>query len=84
MGHFLDDCDFGNQWEPPACGTTRIKNPKTLKRWMDLGWYQKKLDDGYIFAKGCGRFRTEVCTCSACKPNSKPELKALLDEYHSK
>jgi hypothetical protein len=40
------------------CGTIRISNPKTLQSWIDRGWYQKGLSEGYIFV-GCGRFKTE-------------------------
>jgi hypothetical protein len=49
------------------CGTIRISNPKTLQSWIDRGWYQKSLSEGYIFNVGCGRFKTEKCTCSACR-----------------
>jgi hypothetical protein len=55
------------QWAAPDCGTLRISNPNTLQRWIDDGRYQQQLDDGYIFAPYCGRFRTEQCTCSACR-----------------
>jgi hypothetical protein len=41
------------------CGTIRISNPKTLQSWIDRGWYQKSLSEGYIFNVGCGRFKTE-------------------------
>jgi hypothetical protein len=71
------------QWTSPDCGTLRISNPNTLQRWIDLGWYQKQLDEGYIFAPYCGRFRTEPCTCSACR-NKRPnrdELIKLINNY---
>lgn len=48
-------------------GTLRITNPKTLQRWKDNGQYQKLIDSGYIFADGCGRFKTEICYCCKCK-----------------
>ncbi len=49
------------------CGTLRIKNPKTLRKWKNNGKYKALIDAGYIYAKGCGRFRLEVCTCSRCR-----------------
>ena len=48
-------------------GTLRITNPKTLERWKETGKYQELIDRGYIYASGCGRFRTEICTCSKCR-----------------
>lgn len=48
-------------------GSIRITNPKTLQSWKDKGWFQQELDKGYIFAEGCGRFKTEPCTCSKCR-----------------
>jgi len=48
-------------------GSLRITNPDTLLQWKSDGRYQKLIDKGYIYAKGCGRFRTEVCTCSKCR-----------------
>jgi len=50
-------------------GILRITNPKTLQRWKDNGKYQELIDDGYIYSEGCGRFRTEICTCSKCRKN---------------
>jgi hypothetical protein len=52
-------------------GTLRITNPKTIQAWKDRGWWQAKLDEGWIYAEGCGRFKTEVCTCSACRRKEK-------------
>jgi hypothetical protein len=52
-------------------GTLRITNPKTLERWKQNGAYQKQIDDGFIFAEGCGRFKTEVCTCAKCRRKNK-------------
>lgn len=61
------------------CGSIRIKNPKTLQRWIDKGWYQKEIDDGYAFAPACGRFRVGKCDCSKCKRhNSGHMLKEVL------
>jgi hypothetical protein len=67
------------QWTSPACGSIRIKNPKTLQAWIDKGWYQREINDGYIFAPNCGRFRTEKCQCSKCKKvNGGKVLKDVL------
>jgi hypothetical protein len=41
----------------------RISNPKTLQSWIGAG-IKKSLSEGYIFNVGCGRFKTEKCTCS--------------------
>jgi hypothetical protein len=60
-------------------GSIRIKNAKTLQKWINKGWYQKQIDLGYTFYPGCGRFRTEKCECRKCrKPNSGNELKEVL------
>jgi hypothetical protein len=48
-------------------GVLRITNPRTLHHWKDTGKYQALIDEGYIYAKGCGRFRLEECKCSKCK-----------------
>lgn len=48
-------------------GTLKITNPKTLQRWKDNGEFQKLINEGYIFADGCGRFRKEICTCTKCR-----------------
>lgn len=48
-------------------GTLRITNPITLQKWKDNGEYQKLIDEGYIYASGCGRFKKEVCNCTKCK-----------------
>lgn len=48
-------------------GTLKIKNPATIARWKENGEWQKLLDQGYIYAKGCGRFRMEECVCNKCK-----------------
>jgi len=50
-------------------GTLRIKNPKTLQKWIDTGKYQKLLDEGWVFNIGCSRFRIKPCTCSKCRAN---------------
>lgn len=64
-------------------GTLRIKNPKTLQKWIDRGWYQRELDAGYIFNVGCGRFKSEKCTCSMCRRKRRPQLQEVLDKYHN-
>ena len=48
-------------------GILRITNPKTLKKWKENGKFQELIDEGYIYAKGCGRFRKEKCTCYECR-----------------
>lgn len=55
------------QTDQPCYGTLRITNPRTLEMWKKTGKYQKLIDEGYIYAKGCGRFRMEICTCSKCR-----------------
>ena len=52
-------------------GTLRITNPKTIQKWKDNGKFQAQLDKGYLFAEGCGRFRTELCTCYKCRRKNK-------------
>lgn len=52
-------------------GTLRITNPNTLQRWKDDGRYQEMIDQGLIYASGCGRFRETVCTCSKCIKKEK-------------
>lgn len=64
--------------ETNYCGTIRISNPKTLQRWFALGWYQDLIAEGYIFNTGCGRFKTEVCTCSQCRLKNRIELKEII------
>jgi len=63
-----------------AWGSTRISNPKTLQNWIDRGWFQKQLDEGYNFYSGCGRFRTEVCSCSKCRKNPRPDLDEIVNK----
>ena len=75
-----------DQWEKPMCGTLRISNPKTLEKWIQNGTYQKELDAGYIFAVSCGRFRTEVCTCSKCRKHRASgynhPLQIVIDKHY--
>jgi hypothetical protein len=52
------------QWTAPACGSIRIKKATTLQSWIDKGWYQREIDNGYTFAPACGRFRVGKCECS--------------------
>ena len=68
------------QWDSPDAGVTKISNPKTLQRWINLGWYEERIKLGYIFAVYCGRFRTEKCKCSKCinKRRDKSELINLI------
>ena len=60
-------------------GSIRIKKATTLQSWIDKGWYQREIDNGYTFAAACGRFRVGKCECSRCKkPNGGWEKKAVL------
>lgn len=71
------------QWTPPDCGTIRISNPKTLERWIHNGRYQKELNNGYVFNIGCGRFRTEPCTCTKCrKSNAGKNLQEVINKHY--
>ena len=55
------------QWEKPCWGSLRITNPKTLEKWKVNGEYDKLINEGYLYSKGCGRFRMFICTCSKCR-----------------
>ena len=70
------------QWKSPDAGVIRISNPATLQRWIDLGWYSELINDGYVFAVYCGRFRDSICKCSQCR--SKRLNKTLLIEILEK
>ena len=59
-------------------GTLRIRNPKTLQKWIDNGKYQKEIDKGWIFNVGCGRFREKKCDCSKCRKSTNSPLLAIL------
>ena len=60
-------------------GSIRIKKSTTLQKWIDKGWYQREIDNGYIFAPACGRFRVGKCECSKCKKvNLGKALKDVL------
>jgi hypothetical protein len=63
-------------------GTLKITNPITLERWIHQGKFQKEIDDGYIFATGCGRFRTEVCTCFKCRKGAGKKLQTIIDRHY--
>lgn len=71
-----------SQWEKPMCGVTRIRNPKTLERWIHNGSYQNLINAGFIFAVGCGRFRTEVCTCYKCRKSTNSPLKHIIERHY--
>lgn len=58
-------------------GTLRITNPKTLQSWKDRGLFQQQIDNGFIYAVGCGRFKTEICTCFKCRRKTKKEINNL-------
>ena len=61
-------------------GTLRIKNPKTLRRWKRNGKFQALIDQGYIYASGCGRFRKEVCACNKCRKKMRKTIYELAVE----
>lgn len=69
------------QWQPPDSGTTRISNPKTLERWIHQGKFQELIDEGYDFYPGCGRFKTEVCTCHKCRTKSRKNLQEVINKH---
>lgn len=61
-------------------GSIRITNVRTLQSWIDKGWFQNEIDNGYSFSLGCGRFSSTKCECSRCKrPNGGWERKAVLE-----
>jgi len=60
-------------------GSIRIRNPKTLQKWIDKGWYAEQINKGYIFNVGCGRFRSEKCECSKCRKTKNSPLKKVLE-----
>mgnify|MGYP006925657791 CR=1 FL=1 len=65
-------------------GTLRIWNPKTLQVWLRDGRFQEKVEEGWIFSPGCGRFKKESCTCYRCRkilPTNK--LVEILKQFNS-
>jgi len=62
-------------------GIYKIESPSGKvyigQRWVDLGWYKELIDDGFIFAPYCGRFKTEICECGKCR-NKKPNRDELI------
>lgn len=63
-------------------GTLRIKNPKTLRKWINSGKYQKLINEGFTFYPGCGRFKKEKCECSKCRRKTRPELVKIIENYN--
>jgi len=61
-------------------GTIRIRNPKTLQKWINNGEYRKRMNQGLIFNVGCGRFRIENCQCSKCRKSKNSPLKEVLEK----
>lgn len=59
-------------------GSTRIKNPHTLQKWIDNGWYRSTIEEGYVFNPGCGRFREEKCLCKRCRSNNGHSIREVL------
>ena len=68
------------KYDKPSGGVTKISNPKTLQRWIDYGWYENIINNGYTFNPYCGRFSIDVCICSKCrsKRENKDELIKIL------
>jgi len=56
-------------------GVLRITNPNTLLKWKANGDYDNLINQGYIYAEGCGRFRKEICTCIKCRKLIKKQNK---------
>lgn len=52
-------------------GTVRIKNPKTLRKYENTGKLLREAEQGWIFAKRCGRFVDHICHCSKCRSKKK-------------
>lgn len=71
---YFEDSQYSTQYDKPCYGVLRITNQKTLERWKANGKYQELIDSGYIYAEGCGRFRTEPCTCSKCRNKKNNNL----------
>lgn len=65
-------------------GVTRIRNPKTLQKWIDKGWYSDTINKGFVFNVGCGRFRLEKCTCSKCRKSKNSPLKTVLERSQNR
>ena len=53
-------------------GVLRVTNPKRLAQWKASGKFQSLINEGYIYASGCGRFKKEICTCSKCTNKKAP------------
>lgn len=65
-------------------GTLRVTNPKTLRRWLNNGEFQKELDMGYTYAPGCGRFKIGECTCHKCRNRGAMRRKIVEEFYNRK
>ena len=59
-------------------GSIKLKNPKTILKWIKNGWFKKEIDQGYFFAVGCGRFTMTKCTCSNCRTRKRTTIRELL------
>jgi hypothetical protein len=59
--------EYFDKTEKNYFGVLKITNPRTLDMWKKTGKYQELLNDGYIYAVGCGRFIKEACVCCKCK-----------------
>ena len=60
-------------------GTLKIRNPKTLQKWIDTGKYQEQINSGWVFNVGCGRFRDIKCECNKCRNSKNSPLKTVLE-----
>ena len=70
-------------YEQPMSGSIRIRNPKTLERWIHRGWYQRELDLGYTFGIGCGRFCNPPCECHKCRrQKGGSPLQKVIDKHY--
>lgn len=65
-------------------GVTRIRNPKTLQKWIDNGRYNSAIEFGLVFNVGCGRFRESKCECGKCRKSVNSPLKKVLEENNLK
>lgn len=63
-------------------GTLRITNPKTLESWIHKGLFQKKINLGYTFYVGCGRFRKDVCECSRCRKGKGKTRQEVINKHY--
>jgi hypothetical protein len=75
---------MSDQWEKPMGGTLIITNPDTLEKWIHSGKIQKKLDLGYKYHPGCGRFVNEPCKCRKCRNLKSTNPRLIVLNRHFK